>query len=176
MRKRFAALLATTLISGAAFAGPPAGTVGVGVAHTEGTLDDGNTIFVPYTLNDGWWIEPFISYSNTEINSGPASGTEIDFLTIGSGVFKDFHSTAKTRAYVGGRLGYVYADVDAPGPGGSDDDSGVLVQPVVGFGYEPVSNLMFGAEAFVTYQDSDITGTESYGTGTSLFARYFFTR
>lgn len=165
MKKRFAALIATTLISGVAFAGPPAGTLGVGVAHTESTFDSGNTIFVPYTLNDGWWVEPFISYSNIDVDGGD----EITSFTLGSGLFKDFHATAKTRAYVGGRLGYAYLDSDQNG-----DDNGILAQSVLGFGYEPVDNVIFGAEAFVSYQDSDIDGQESYDTGTSLFVRYFF--
>ena len=171
MKKQLALLAASTLISGAAFAAPAPGTIGVGVAHTESELDSGNIIFVPYQLEQGWWVEPFISYSDDDVSGG----NEISFLTIGSGVFKDFHSTAKTRAYVGGRLGYIRAEVDFAG-GGSDDTDGVLVQPVLGFGYEPVNNLMFGAEAFVSYQDSDDLGVESYGTGTTLFARYFFSK
>lgn len=165
MKKQFAAVLAGAMISGAAFAGPAPGTLGVGVAHTESTFDSGNTIFLPYTLNDGLWVEPFISYSNVDVDGGD----EITSLIIGGGLFKDFHSTAKTRAYFGGRLGYAYLDSDDNG-----DDNGLLAQPVLGFGYEPVDNVIFGAEAFVSYQDSDISGQESYGTGTSLFVRYFF--
>lgn len=172
MKKKLVAAMAASMIGGAAFAAPPPGTIGVGVAHTESSLDDGNIIFIPVTLENNLWVEPFLSYSSVE----DSSGTEVDFLTIGAGLFKDFHATAKTRAYFGGRLGYVRADVDLAGPGGNEDEDGVLVQPVLGFGFEPASNLIFGAEAFVTYQDSDITGTESYGTGTSLFARYFFTK
>ena len=164
MKKQFAALLATTLISGVAFAAPAPGTIGVGIAHTESTLGSDDTIFLPYTLNDGLWVEPFISYSNEDNGT-----TENTNLTIGAGLFKDFHSTAKTRAYFGGRLGYIYADQD---PG--SDDNGLLVQPVLGFGYEPVNNLILGAEAFVSYEDNDDTNTENYGTGTSLFVRYFF--
>lgn len=175
MYKQIAGAIALTLASGAAFAGPPSGTVGVGVAHTQSTLDDGNTIFVPITLENNWWVEPFVAYASEEINSGPNEGNETTGISVGSGVFKNVHTTAKTRAYLGGRLGYTYFEND-PSGSSSTDDSGFLVQPTVGFGYEPVDNLMFGAEAFLTYQDSDIQGVESLGTGTSLFARYYFTR
>lgn len=175
MKKQFAAVLAGALISGAAFAGPAPGTLGVGIAHSEGTQGDGNTIYLPYTLNDGLWVEPFVSYSHIEDNNSDA---EADALSIGAGLFKDFHSTAKTRAYFGGRLGYNYIDVENAA-GNDSDGSGFLVQPVIGFGYEPVQNVIFGAEAFVAYQDSDLddvngADTESFGTGTSLFVRYFF--
>lgn len=78
-------------------------------------------------------------------------------------------ATEKTRAYFGGRLGYIHSHVH---PG--DNDDGVLVQPVLGFGYEPVNNIMFGAEAFVEYRNSDNAADKTYGTGTNLFVRYFF--
>lgn len=165
MKTKLALALATSLISGVALAAPAPGTIGVGVAHSEGTGNGDNTIFVPYTLNDGLWVEPFVSFARVE-NAGPSDAT---VFTLGAGLFKDFFQTEKTRAYFGGRLGYVHADVD---PGGDDD--GLLVQPVLGFGYEPVNNVMFGAEAFVAYQDSDITNQKTYNTGTNLFVRYFF--
>ena len=170
MSKKALLAASLTLFSTALLAAPPSGTVGIGVAHTESTLDSGNTIFMPIQFDNGLWAEPFLAYQTLEDDAG----NDITALSVGAGLFKDFHRAAQTRAYVGGRLGYQYLDIDPAGAGNSDDESGILVQPVIGFGYEPVDNVMFGAEAFVSYQDSDIDGIESYGTGTSLFARYFF--
>lgn len=169
MRIRFAFALATSLVGGVALAAPAPGTIGVGVAHSEGTGSSSDTtIYVPYTLNDGLWIEPFIAYARIK-PKGPSKHRS--GLKVGSGLFKDVHETEKTRAYVGGRLGYVYANSGAPG---SSTDDGIFVQPVLGFGYEPVNNILFGAEAFVAYSNSDISGDSSFNTGTNLFVRYFF--
>lgn len=173
MKKQFAVAIAATFISGAALAAPAAGTIGVGVAHSEGTGDSSNTIFVPYTLNNGWWVEPFLSFSDSEDKN---TNSDVTVFTIGGGVFNDFFTTPKTRAYAGGRLGYVHSEIDPPGPNNDNSDDGVSVGPVLGFGYEPVNNLLFGAEAFVTYEDSDINSSETFSTGTSLFVRYFFSK
>lgn len=170
MYKHLGCALALTVFSGLALASPPPGTIGIGVAHTNGSLNQGNTIFLPMTLGNGLWVEPFASYTSTE---DKASGDETTAFSIGAGLFKNFWSTANTRAYLGGRLGYTYFEYD-PATAGSIDDNGFMIQPVIGFGYQPVDSLMLGAEAYVTYQDSDISGTETLGTGTSLFARYYF--
>lgn len=167
MKKKLALALATSLISGVAMAAPAPGTLGVGVSHSEGTNGSSDTIFVPYTLNDGLWVEPFFAYEGIDVKGGSAGDTDV--FTIGGGLFKDFFQTEKTRAYFGGRLGYVHARIK-----GADNDDGVLVQPALGFGYEPVSNVIFGAEAFVAYRNSDNAGAKTYGTGTNLFVRYFF--
>lgn len=159
--------LALMLVSGMAFAGVPSNTIGIGVAYTG---DDSTRIFVPITLDNGYWVEPFVSYSNTEDKSTDNETTNVD---IGVGLFKNFFTTAKTRAYIGGRIGYSYYEYD-PATGDSTDDGGFLIQPTIGFGYEPVNNILFGAEAYVSYEDSDINGKETLGTGTSLFVRYYF--
>lgn len=168
MFKKTICALALTLVSGVAFAAVPAGTFGVGVSHSGGGE---NTIFVPITLENGLWVEPFVSYNNSEVT---ASGNETTNIDVGVGLFKNFFTTANTRAYLGGRIGYSYYEVDPAGANNSTDSNGVLIQPTLGFGYAPVDNILFGAEAYVSYNDSDITGSETLGTGTSLFVRYFF--
>lgn len=167
MFKKTGVALALALVSGVAFAGVPAGNIGIGISHSG---EGDNTIFVPYTLEQGVWVEPFISYSNIEDKSSDVETTNID---VGVGLFKNFFTTPKTRAYFGGRLGYSYYESEGPS-GNSVDDNGFLVQPTLGFGYEPVDNIMLGAEAYVSYEDSDIKGQENLGTGTSLFVRYYF--
>lgn len=168
MFKKTGCALALALVSSVAVAGVPAGTIGVGVSHGENV----NTIFVPITLEGNLWVEPFVSYTSQDIKQAGVD-TETTAISVGTGLFVNFYETAKTRAYFGGRIGYSYFEND-PANGSSNDDSGFLIQPTLGFGYMPVDNIMFGAEAYVSYQNSDITGTETLGTGTALFARYYF--
>lgn len=169
MFKKTGFALALALASGVAYAGVPAGTIGIGISHGENV----NTIFVPITLGNGLWVEPFLSYSETEVK---ATGAEETNAEIGVGLFKNFYVTEHTRAYFGGRIGLTYLENNPSGPNNSSDDTGFSIQPTIGFGYTPVENIMFGAEAYVTYEDSDIDGKESFGTGTSLFVRYYFAR
>lgn len=170
MFKKSGLALALALVSGVAFAGLPAGTIGIGVSHSG---DGDNSIYVPIVLEQGFWIEPFASYSSTE---DKASGVEETNLNVGVGLFKNFFTTANTRAYFGGRIGLSYYEYDNPQTNYSTDDTGFMIQPTIGFGYTPVNNIMLGAEAYVSYNDSDIQGQESIGTGTSLFVRYYFAR
>lgn len=166
MKKQIAVMAGLMLASSMAFAAQqPAGEIGLGIAHAN---NGGNatTIYVPYTLGNGMWVEPFVAYSHVE----DSSGVETESFTVGAGLFKDVFSTAKTKAYVGSRIGYVYSNT----PGVAGSEGGLLVQPTLGFAYQPVSNVGLGAEAFVQYSDSDITGDESWGTGTQFFVRYFF--
>lgn len=169
MFKKSGLALALALVSGAAFAGVPAGTVGIGVSHSG---DGENSIYLPIVLEQGFWIEPFVSYASTEDKSSGDEETNID---AGVGLFKNIFTTDKTRAYAGGRIGLSYYESD-PANASSTDDTGFMIQPTIGFGYEPVNNILMGAEAYVTYNDSDINGKETLGTGTQLFVRYYFAR
>lgn len=152
--------------------------IGVGVAHSDGAGD--TTIFLPITLdNNGLWVEPFLSYADTESTSGGTT-TETENWTLGAGLFQDIHTTQKTKAYIGGRLGYFESETTTSG-GGSTEGDGWLIAPTLGFGYLPVENLMVGAEADITYTDSDTdtasggsADSESTNTNTRIFVRYFF--
>lgn len=172
MIKKSGFALALALVSGVAFAGVPAGTMGIGVSHSG---DGDSSIYVPIVLERGFWIEPFVSYSHTE---DKASDLEVTNINVGVGLFKNFFTTAHTRAYFGGRVGYSYYLYDPANSASTPatEDNGFMVQPTIGFGYEPVNNILFGAEAYVAYNDSDIKGQESLSTGTSLFVRYYFAR
>lgn len=169
MFKKTGFALALALASGVACAGVPAGTIGIGIAHSG---EGNNTIFVPITLGGGVWVEPFVSYANEDPIDDNA-GAEVTAINAGAGLFATFYRTAKTRAYFGGRLGVNYIKVEDTN-GDETDETGLFVQPTLGFGYMPVDNLMIGAEAFLTYKNGDINGVETLSTGTQLFARYYF--
>jgi hypothetical protein len=168
MKKQLGLLLALSMVSGLAFAAPQSGTIGLGVAHSFDTLGDSNYIFVPITLNNGLWVEPFIAF-NRDVDHNAHNNTTA--LSIGAGIFENFHETEKTAAYLGLRGGYNHYHVH---PG--HDSDGFLLQPTLGFGYMPVQPIMLGAEAYVTYQDAtNENGIKNWGTGTRLFVRYYFT-
>lgn len=174
--KRIALIIAASLAL--PFAAQATGT-GIGVAHGTSGLDftrNDTTIFVPIAMGSNLWIEPFFSYANVDVdNVGDGDAT-----TVGVGLFSDVFSANKTSAYVGGRVGYVNADFNATAGGTTTTNGfdGWSFSPTLGFGYSPVPNLFFGAEAFVTYNTIDNNGSNNdistIGTGTNLFARYFF--
>lgn len=169
MFKKTGCALALALFSSLAFAAAPAGNVGIGVAHS-GNGD--STIFVPITLQGNLWIEPFLSYNNTDVDGAG----ETTAYSVGTGLFVNMLDTQHTVAYFGGRIGYVSTEVDPIGPTSNTTD-GFAISPTIGFGFTPVDNVMLGAEAFLTYadvEDDNGNGSTSTSTGTQLFVRYFF--
>lgn len=175
MRRRLSTLAALVFVSSSALAVQPGGGTGIGISHSNNT--DETTIFVPVALgNQGLWMEPFLSYHDTEFDT--SGGTfDQERWTLGVGLFQDMNVTEQTRFYGGARLAYLEQEVDGGPAGTASDLDGWQLAPTVGFGYAPVDNILLGAEAFVAFtdvEDDAAADIESTDTGTSFFARYYF--
>lgn len=175
MKKQLIAFATLLSASSLAFAVQPGGGTGVGVSHSNNT--DETTIFVPFAVGtQGMWMEPFVSYHDTEFDTG-AGTFDLEQWTVGLGLFQDLNVTDQTRFYGGARLAYLEQDIDGGPAGTASDADGWQFAPTVGFGYAPVDNILFGAEAFIAFtdvEDDAAADVESTDTGTALFARYYF--
>ncbi len=164
MKKAITLLLASVCslaLATSAVAAKKSTSLGMGVAIGN---DNDTTLFLPIQPADGkLWFEPYLAYHNESPDKGSSSSS----LGIGTGLFVDFESSQKTRAYFGGRVGLASVS-----PSVGDSYTAFTLAPTVGFGYLPVSNVMLGAEASFGFTTSD-AGSE-FGTNSAVFLRYFF--